>query len=134
MSKRSYGVSIVLGRLLNGERLTAEQITFLTNGEQQSRVMDELRKSFIPWDCDESAKDTVWFIPPSEIHRYFNCRDEQIEAEKSHYYAKKTMKLDRILRDAIRWRGVNWLINRINEQAANDSIYNAEKQEGFENK
>ncbi|QDF75935.1 MULTISPECIES: hypothetical protein [Shewanella] len=128
MSKRSYGASMVLDRLLNGERLTAAQITFLTNGEQQSRVMDELRKAFIPWECDQSANDTVWFIPPSEIERYHNCRDEQIADERSHYYAKKTLRLDRILREAIQWRGANWLIKRINEQAANDPVYDPEKQ------
>ncbi|MCG9697184.1 hypothetical protein [Shewanella sp. Isolate11] len=128
MSKRSYGTSIVLARLLNGERLTAAQINFLTNGEQQSRVMDELRKSFIPWECDQSANDTVWFMPASEIERYRHCRDEQIEDERSRYYAKKTLRLDRELIKAIKWRGETWVVNRLGELAANDPVYDPEKQ------
>ncbi|WP_434952586.1 hypothetical protein ACRWQL_04510 [Shewanella sp. HL-SH4] len=130
MSNRKYGTSMVLKRLLNGERLTAEQISFFSFGEQQSRVMDELRKSYIPWECDQSANDTTWFIPKIEIARYYHCRDEQIAAEKSYFYAKKTVRLDRELKKAIKWRGLNWLINRINEKAANDDSF--EKQKGSE--
>jgi hypothetical protein len=128
MSNRKYGTSLVLKRLLNGERLTAEQISFFSFGEQQSRVMDELRKSYIPWECDQSANDTTWFIPKIEIERYYHCRDEQIAAEKSHYYAKKTLRLDRELKKAIKWRGLNWLISRINEQAANDDSFEKQKE------
>lgn len=128
MSKRTYGASMVLARLLNGERLTEAQITFLTNGEQQSRVMNELSRSFIPWECDQSEAETKWYMSAHEIERYHNCREEQIADERSHYYAKQTIRLDKALRKAIQWRGVTWLLNRVGELAANDPVYDPGKE------
>ncbi|KPZ69942.1 hypothetical protein AN944_02638 [Shewanella sp. P1-14-1] len=63
-----------------------------------------------------------------QIKEFFNDREAMRKRVSKAVWAKRTSVLDRALRKAIKWRGATWLINRINELAANDWEFSSSQQ------